>query len=82
MFVGSSVQVIRNSLGTMSDTITFVNASAKRLDAFLRQTSEKNSRTRLVRLCETRWVEKHEAVLRFCDHYPDIISVSFIFPCH
>lgn len=59
----------------MSETISFINASAKRLHTYLEKV-EKNDKKRLINLCETRWVEKHEAVLRFCDHYEDILSVS------
>ena len=37
---GSIVQAIRNTVGTMSEVITFTNASAKRLHCFIEKTKD------------------------------------------
>ncbi|KAG5887371.1 hypothetical protein JTB14_018383 [Gonioctena quinquepunctata] len=55
----TSVQDIRNSVEIMKGVNTVFNASSKR------NTTLKNSSEQLKKLCETRWTERHESVLRF-----------------
>ena len=65
----SSVQAIRNCLGVIGEAVAFFNASAKRNFII------KNMLTsQLVSLCETRWVERHDALLTFSVELPHIID--------
>ncbi len=69
-----TVQAIRNAQGVVSEVVNFVNSSAKRVD-LLKQCideqqdndSQLSQKTRLHRLCETRWVERHEAIITFLE---------------
>lgn len=65
----SDVQIIRNSVGTMKETISFFNASAKRSN-----TLRKIMGGQLCGLCETRWIERHDGVLQFRVLLPKIIE--------
>jgi hypothetical protein len=56
----SSVQAIRNTVGTMTEIISFFKASSKRYK-ILRQVLGHS----LTSLCETRWIERHESVIEF-----------------
>jgi hypothetical protein len=58
-----------NCQGDISEVANFINRSAKR-DAILKKAIEqldgrKTNMTRVLRLCETRWVERHDAELSF-----------------
>ena len=62
----------------MSEVITFINASAKRLHCFIEKTKDTpdvGAKRRLIRLCETRWVERHESVSRFRNFFEEITMV-------
>ena len=72
------VQAIRNCQGVISEVANFVNRSAKRV-AILKTAIEQlegrqTNRTRILRLCETRWVERHDAVLSFKLLYEGILQ--------
>ena len=56
----STVQSVRNTTGTMREVIAFFTASPKR-NAVLKLQLGKQ----LTKLCDTRWVERHDAVLQF-----------------
>ena len=56
----SKVQAIRNSFGIMGEVIFFFTASSKR-NAVLKAVVG----SQLTQLCDTRWVERHDAVLGF-----------------
>ncbi|KAG5889122.1 hypothetical protein JTB14_034179 [Gonioctena quinquepunctata] len=56
----SNVQSVRNAVGVMKEIIYFFKASSKR-NYVLKQTLG----DQLSGLCETRWVERHDAVLQF-----------------
>jgi len=56
----SKVQAIRNSFGIMGEGIIFFTASSKR-NAVL----EAVVGSQFTQLCDTRWVERHDAVLGF-----------------
>lgn len=65
----STVQSIRNSVGIMQQVISFFKMSAKRnfvLKKYLKRS--------LVKLCETRWVERHDSVLQFKSSLTEIIK--------
>jgi hypothetical protein len=72
-----SVQLIRNCLGTIKETTTLFRASAKRTAHFTEVISEMipgSRKTRLTRLCETRWVERLDCVIQFKDMYEVIVE--------
>ena len=57
-----SVQSVRNYIGTVKATKTFFRSSAKRT-AKARYFRGLSSSLSILGLCETRWIEKHGAVL-------------------
>jgi hypothetical protein len=62
------VDAIRNTTGTMKEIITFIRASEKRVDRLKEQITSVepgSRRTRLVKLSEIRWVERHDAISFF-----------------
>lgn len=65
-----SIPAIRNSLATLKDTISFFRHSTKRSAVLKNIILEENSdarRTRLLKFCETRWVEHLDSILLFKD---------------
>ena len=64
-----SVQSVRNAVGTMKETIAFFTASSKRS-----YTLKNILGYQLSGLCETRWIERHDGVLQFCNLLPKIID--------
>ena len=66
----SKVRLIRNTVDTLTDTTFFLTASSKR-SAILRKKTDK----KLIQLCETRWVERHDAVMQFRYLLPKILVV-------
>jgi hypothetical protein len=63
-----AVPLIRNAIGTVKEVTTFFRVSAKRGALFAAVVGEmepSTRKTRLSKLCETRWVEKLDAVLEF-----------------
>jgi predicted RNA-binding protein YlxR (DUF448 family) len=69
----SSVQSIRNAVGTVKEVVSFFNASAKRNFIFKRVAG-----SQLQSLCETRWVERHDSLLQFCSGLHDIVRALTI----
>lgn len=72
-----SVQSVRNCIGTISSVIRFFRSSVKRTDRLKQFTSEQlpnATSSTLIGLCETRWIEKHDAVLRFVELYKPIVT--------
>ena len=70
LVTASKQPAIRNMHGTLRDTVTFINASPKRralFDAAVRHVCPETKRQRLKSLCETRWVERHDAVECFLE---------------
>lgn len=59
------VSCIRNAVGVMKSVISFFNMSAKR---------NRMLKASLSSLCETRWVERHEAVMKFKANFGDIVE--------
>lgn len=64
----SSVQSIRNAVGTVKDVISFFNASEKR-NFVMKHFAGKQ----LQSLCETRWIERHDSLLQFCNELRTIV---------
>jgi len=71
----TEVQIIRNCFGIMSEVITFFRASSKRSTLLRHVIEEGNGKQinkhnitekQLKRLCDTRWVERHDSVKTFC----------------
>jgi len=67
----STVQSVRNCVGTMKEIISFFNVSAKR-HYILKNTLK--DRNHLISICDTRWVERHDSILLFKKCLPDIIK--------
>ena len=69
------VDAIRNTIGSMKEIITFIRASEKRMDTLKEQVTRvepASRRTRLVKLSETRWVERHDAISFFKEMFVPI----------
>lgn len=68
---------IRNTLGIIQKTCTFIRSSAKRIalleDSVASNVEIETRRKRLKQLCPTRWVERHDAVLVFKELLPCIL---------
>lgn len=72
-----SLPSIRNCIGTIQTVGTFFRSSTQRsevLRATIVETLPETRHNTLVALCETRWVYKHESVMRFKELYPAIIG--------
>jgi hypothetical protein len=62
------VDAIRNAIGRTKEIITFIRASEKRMDTLKEQITSVepgSRRTRMVKLSETRWDERHDAISFF-----------------
>ncbi|KAG0430646.1 hypothetical protein HPB47_022499 [Ixodes persulcatus] len=72
---GSAVQDIKRAFGRISDICLFFRAPPKRT-ALLKRHLEESSRSfcRLLRYCETTWVERHEAVSRLSEALPQVVA--------
>ena len=72
-----SVPLLRNSLGTIGSVCTFLRSSPQRMQLFKQQVVSHlptaNFST-LIPLSETRWVERHDSVLRFLKMYIPIVN--------
>ena len=72
----SSVPEIRDMFSTVQECINFINDSVKRRDAMAQQLQESGSTlTKLKTFCETRFVERHDALIVFQQHYSSIVDV-------
>jgi len=73
-----SVSVIRNALGTINEVINFFRLSAKRQSILQKTVSESTTgnetrKKRLIKLRETRWTERLDAVITFLQFFLYII---------
>uniref|UniRef100_G1KWA4 Uncharacterized protein n=1 Tax=Anolis carolinensis TaxID=28377 RepID=G1KWA4_ANOCA len=67
-----SIPAVRNCQGTISSVCNFFRASSIRLEQLKKNIKDSFPESRaksLLPLCETRWVERHDAVLRFVELY-------------
>ncbi|XP_078493212.1 zinc finger MYM-type protein 1-like [Ciona intestinalis] len=74
------VREIRRALKIVSGVVTFFSSSSKRqsiLQSAIRQMFSNDATitaTKLTKLCNTRWVERHTAVVKFLKLYPGILQ--------
>jgi hypothetical protein len=70
-----SVPILRNAQDVVRDTISHFSSSAKRTRLLKKHLIADKAKTEtLVSLCTTRFVERHEAISRFWDSLPSIVS--------
>lgn len=74
------IQQFRNSIGTIHTICNFFKSSAQRTQ-ILKQNILKyipgTNKTTLISMCETRWVENHDALLRFIEiYYPVVCTLE------
>ncbi|XP_022160331.1 zinc finger MYM-type protein 1-like [Myzus persicae] len=67
----SNIQLIRNCVGVIKETISFFNLSAKRNFVLKKYLTGHKS---LSSLCETRWVERHDSVMEFKNSLVNIVE--------
>jgi len=70
---GSSVSDIRNMFGTVREVTMFINDSAKRRVLARTALGDEGGRA-LVTFCETRFIERHDALIVFLDQYRSTID--------
>ncbi|KAF0303506.1 repressor of the inhibitor of the protein kinase [Amphibalanus amphitrite] len=73
---GCKQRDVQNCMTTVKTVTSFFNMSAKRVDALKRKVREKEPeqpRKRLVTLCETRFLERHDSIIVFCELLPAVI---------
>ena len=70
---GSSVSDTRNMFGTVREITTFINDSAKRRTVARIALGDNGGRA-LVTFCETRFVQRHDALLVFLQQYGSTID--------
>ena len=69
------VSEIRNMFGIVKETINFINDSIKRREILERHLTEAGSTSlKLKTFCETRFIERHEALVLFQNNYAIIVS--------
>jgi len=71
-----NVLPIKKLFSTVKEVCNFVRDSPKRVDLFKKVITEHLPTSKsiiLIKLCETRWVESHEVILRFSDMLLPII---------
>lgn len=71
----SKLQTVRNTIGTIREVSTFLRASVRRTNILKSKLIQFNLKSsRLMNYCETRWVERHEAIALFKDNMLPIIA--------
>jgi len=72
---------IRNCIGTVSSVSTFFRASSQRSCILIENIKKYVSNSRqltLTRMCETRWIKRHESITRFKELYLSISHALII----
>ena len=70
-----TVQPVRNCIGTVSNVVNFFHYPKRNQELKAKVLEQLNSSSTLLSLCETRWVEKHNAAVeRFVDLYKPLVS--------
>ncbi|CAF3411414.1 unnamed protein product, partial [Rotaria sp. Silwood2] len=80
-----SLQLIKSFFGTVKSIIKFISSSPKRkklLAQAIESTTTETRRRHLVRLCDTRWVEKHNSIIVFKQLFLGIIVALEYFVDH
>ncbi|KAL4141924.1 hypothetical protein QTP88_004470 [Uroleucon formosanum] len=73
----SNIHHIRNCIGTIKSVGNFIKISTKRTELLKNKIKEflpKTKWTKLTSMCETRWVENHDGMLRFSEIYKPIVA--------
>lgn len=74
-----SLSSIRNAVGVISSVVNFFRDSIPRINALEDYLKENNllkeGKHALKKMCETRWVERHDSVLTFLNTLPSIPAV-------
>lgn len=68
--VSSKIQIIENASAVMKEVTFFFKTNFPKRNIVLKRVLGR----RLARLCETRWLERHGAVLQFTQDLPDTIE--------
>jgi len=74
------VSSIKHMMGVIGAVASFFSASAKRADKLKSvieseiSESNKQRKTKLKTLCETRWVERHDSLMTFKELYVFILN--------
>ena len=73
-----SIPAIRNTLGTINEVINFVTKSAIRLNILKNTIHNKYSNApssyKLLKYCETRFIQRHESVFRFVELFECVVN--------
>lgn len=72
-----SLPSVRNMMGIVGSVTVFVRESAKRLELFKQAILKKNpeaKRVKLQSLSDTRWLERHDALLQFKELFDSIVQ--------
>ena len=67
-----TLQVVKPFFGTIRAVVSFINDSPKRktiLAKAIESTNDETKRRHLVKLCKTRWVDKHISIFVFKEAY-------------
>ncbi|XP_054263675.1 52 kDa repressor of the inhibitor of the protein kinase-like [Macrosteles quadrilineatus] len=69
-----SIPQIRNAVGVVSSVSNYFRDSAKRLHSLEAEMGEdfKKGKNAVKKMCETRWIERHDAVLTFLSSLPTL----------
>ncbi|KAF0765422.1 52 kDa repressor of the inhibitor of the protein kinase-like, partial [Aphis craccivora] len=73
----SNIHYIRNCIGTIKSVGNFIKVSARRTELLKNKIKEfipEKKWTKLTSMCETRWVENHDGMIRFLDIYKPIVD--------
>jgi hypothetical protein len=73
----SKIPMIRNCMGVISEVCSFFHKSAKRtaiLKSSISECCPEMNRKKLISLCETRWVQRHDSVIMFKEALEPIIT--------
>ncbi|XP_060869648.1 52 kDa repressor of the inhibitor of the protein kinase-like [Metopolophium dirhodum] len=73
----SNINYIRNCIGTIKSVGNFIKVSARRTELLKNKIKEfipEKKWTKLTSMCETRWVENHDGMIRFLDIYKPIVD--------
>uniref|UniRef100_A0A2S2PP03 Repressor of the inhibitor of the protein kinase n=2 Tax=Schizaphis graminum TaxID=13262 RepID=A0A2S2PP03_SCHGA len=68
----SNIHYIHNCIGTIKSVGNFINILARQTELLKNKIKEfipETKWTKLTSLCETRWVENHNGMIRFFDIY-------------
>ncbi|CAF3312570.1 unnamed protein product [Rotaria sp. Silwood2] len=65
--------IIQNCIGSIKEIYNYFNSSSKRT-LYLKQIINNSNKKKLASVCDTRWVERHDAVITFRQLYPFIMT--------